>query len=121
MPTTLVSLIHIQYKKASSRITPNDLVETPSPDLASPHLLFSDLIETPSLDRPLGSGKKSLTDPQREVRIAGGSRPGLVFPLPCAARPDTRLELDAAPPEAAALSRAERPPTVLDIPETGWL
>ena len=40
--------------QASSRITPIDLVETPSPDLASPHLLFSDLIETPSLDRPLG-------------------------------------------------------------------
>ena len=55
------------------------------------------------------------------MRIAGGSRPGLVFPLPRAARPDTRLELDAAPPEAAALSRAERPPTVLDIPETGRL
>ena len=39
---------------ASSRIQPLDLVETPSPDLASPHLLFSNLIETPSLDRPLG-------------------------------------------------------------------
>ena len=38
------------------------------------------------------------------------------FPLPRAARPDTRLNLDAAPPEAAALSRAERPLTVLDIP-----
>ena len=65
--------------------------------------------------------KNCLTDPSREARIAGGSRPGLVFPLPRAARPDTRLELDAAPPEAAALSRAERPPTVLDIPETGRL
>ena len=32
-----------------------------------------------------------------------------------------RLEVDAAPPEAAALSRAERPPMVLDIPETGRL
>ena len=29
--------------------------------------------------------------------------------------------LDAAPPEAAAVSRAERPPTVLDIPESGQL
>ena len=28
-----------------------------------------------------------------------------------------QLEIDAAPPEAAALSRAERPPTVLDISE----
>ena len=65
--------------------------------------------------------KNCLTDPSREARIAGGSRPGLVFPLPRAARPDTRLEVDAAPPEAAALSRAERPPMVLDIPETGLL
>ena len=56
----------------------------------------------------------SLTDSKREARIAGGSRPGIVYPLPRAARPDTRLEV-------AALSRAERPPTVLDIPETGRL
>ena len=97
--------------QASSRITSIDLVETP-PDLASPHLLLNDHIKTPSLDRPLSNQTKklSLTDPQREERIAGGSRPGLVLPLPCDARP-----------EAAALSRAERPPTVLDIPETGRL
>ena len=63
----------------------------------------------------------SLTDSNREARIVGGSRPGIVYPLPRAARPDTRLEVDAAPPEAAALSHAERPPTVLDIPETGRL
>ena len=63
----------------------------------------------------------SLTDPHREARIAGGSRLGIVYPLPRATRPDTRLEVDAAPPEAAALSRAERSPTVLDIQETGWL
>ena len=70
---------------------------------------------------PIGhlSGNMSLTDPKREERIAGGLRPGLVLPHPRAACPDTRLELDAAPPEAAAISRAERPPTVLDIPETG--
>ena len=72
---------------------------------------------------PVGhlSGNKSLTDPQREERIAGGLRPGLVLHHPRAACPDTRLDLDAAPPEAAAISRAERPPTVLDIPETGRL
>ena len=61
----------------------------------------------------------SLTDSNREARIAGGSRPGIVYPLPRAASPGTRLEVEAAPPEAAALSRAERPPTVLDILETG--
>ena len=72
---------------------------------------------------PVGhlSGNISLTDPKREERIAGVLRPGLVLPHPCAARPDTRIELDAAPPEAAAVSRAERPPTVVDIPETGRL
>ena len=63
----------------------------------------------------------SLTDSHREARIAGGSRPGIVYPLPPAARPDTRLEVDTTPPEAAALSHAERPPTILDIPETGRL
>ena len=52
----------------------------------------------------------SLTDSKREARIAGGSRSGIVYSLPCAARPDTRLEVDAAPPKAAALSRAKRPP-----------
>ena len=72
---------------------------------------------------PLGQSNKklSLTDPKREERITGGFRPVLVLPHPRAACPDTRLELDAAPPEAAAISRAEWPPTVLDIPKTGWL
>ena len=71
---------------------------------------------------PSGLTKKvSLTDPVREGRIAGGLRPGPVQPHPRAACPDTRLEIDAAPPEAAAVSRAERPPTVLDIPNlVGW-
>ena len=42
-----------------------------------------------------------------------------MYPLPRAALPDTRLSIDAAPPEAAALSHGERPPTVVDIPEPG--
>ena len=63
----------------------------------------------------------SLTDPIREGRIAGRLRPGPVQPQPCTACPDTRLDIDAAPPEAAAFSRAERPPTVFDIPESGRL
>ena len=53
--TTLNSGVYINRpSQASSRIQPTEFVETPSPDLASPHLLFSDLIETPSLDHPLG-------------------------------------------------------------------
>ena len=65
-------------------------------------------------ESPLGQLNKkiSLTDSSREARIAEGSRPGIVYPLPLAARPDTRLEVSAATPEAAALSRAEGPPTV---------
>ena len=52
---TLNSRVYINRpSQASSRIQLLDLVETPSPDLVSPHLLFSDLIKTPSLDRPLG-------------------------------------------------------------------
>ena len=70
---------------------------------------------------PVGHLSKnvSLTDPEREDRIAGGLRPGLIQPHPRATCPDTRLEIDAAPPEAAVASRAEWPPTVLDIPEAG--
>ena len=72
---------------------------------------------------PVGhlNGNKSLTDPKREERIARGLRPGLVLSHPHAACPDTRLEIDAVPPETAAISRAERPSMVLDIPETGRL
>ena len=65
--------------------------------------------------------KKSVTDSKREVRIARGQRPGIVYLLPRAARPDTQLAIDAALPEAAALRRAERTPTVVDIPEPGQL
>ena len=122
--TTLNFGVYINRpSQASSRMTLIDLVETPSPDLPSPHLLLSGLIKSLSLDRPLGhlSGNRSLTDPQREERIAGGLRPGLVLPHPRTAYPDTRLELDATPPEAAAISNAEQPPMVLDIPETGRL
>ena len=74
-------------------------------------------------ESPLGQLNKetSLTGSYREARIAGSSRPGIVYPLPCAARPDTQLEVDAAPPKAAALNCAERPTTGLDIPETGRL
>ena len=80
-------------------------------------------LSSPALQQPthkpfpgLPSGAL-MTDPIRAAREAGSQRPGLIFPLPRAARPDTRLLIDAAPPEAAALSHAERPPTVVDIPE----
>ena len=63
--------------------------------------------------------RQHLTDPTREAREAGRQSPGIVYPLPRAARPDTRLVIDAALPEAATLDRRERPPTVVDIPEPG--
>ena len=54
--TTLKSGMYINRPSpASSRITTPAFVETPSPDLASLHLLYSDIIETPSLNRPLGN------------------------------------------------------------------
>ena len=40
---------------------------------------------------------------------------------PCAAHPDVRFDIDAALPEAAAVSRAERPPVVLEIPDSEQL
>ena len=65
----------------------------------------------------LPSGLK-VTSPLREAREAYGERPGIVYPLPHATRPDTKLAIDAATlPESAALSRQSRPPTVLDLEE----
>ena len=81
-----------------------------SPALQRPH-------REPLSESPSGQlDKKSLTD-SREERIARGQRPGIFYPLPRAARPDTRLTIEAALSEAAALHRTERPPTVMDIPE----
>ena len=86
-----------------------------SPALQRPHR--DSFFESPSGQL----NKKSVTD-SREVRIARGQRPGIVYPLPRAARPDTLLTIEAALPEAAlpeaaALHRAEQPPTIVDIPE----
>ena len=63
--------------------------------------------------------RHSMTDSYREARDVEGERPGIIYRLqPCAARPDTRLQIDAALPEAATLDRRTRPPTVLDIAES---
>ena len=68
---------------------------------------------------PSGLAKKVLlTGPAREERIAGGLRPGPVQSHPRADHPDARLQIDVAP---AADSRADRPPMVVDIPESGQL
>ena len=55
-----------------------------------------------------------MTSPHREAGDAVRERPGIIYPLlPRAARPDTRVAI-----EAAAFSRQSRPPTVLDIAGT---
>ena len=47
-----------------------------------------------------------MTIPTREAGDAGRERPGIVYPLlPRAARPDTRVVIEASLPEAAALDR----------------
>ena len=66
--------------------------------------------------------RPKLTSPYREAREAGRERPGIVYPLlPHAARPDTRLQVDTALPEAAAFDRGSRPPTVLDIVDSSQI
>ena len=61
----------------------------------------------------------SMTSPHGEAGDAAREMPGIINPLlPRAARPDTRVTIEAALPEAAALDRQSRPPTVLEIAET---
>ena len=82
--------------------------------------LSSPAIQQPSSKSFSGSpSRQNLTDPKGEDREAGRQRPGIIYQLPRAARPDTRLVIDAALLEAAAVSRCERPPTVVDIPKPG--
>ena len=82
-------------------------------------------LSSPALQQPFTkpfSGLPSrhlMTSPHREVGEAEQERPGIVYPLlPRAAHPDPRVMIDAALPEAAALNRQSRPPTVLDITGT---
>ena len=77
-------------------------------------------LSSPSLLQPCTkpfSGLPSrhlMTSPKREAGDAAQERPGIVYHLlPCAARPDMRVVI-----EAAALDRQSRPPTVLEIAET---
>ena len=104
------------YKPA--QIDPSeDLTATCLKDNISGFGLSSPALQQPPTKPFSGPpSRQHLTGPYREAREVGQQRPGLLYPLlPCAARPDTRLEVDAALPEAAALDRRSRPPTVLDI------
>ena len=76
------------------------------------------LQQLPTKPFPGLPARQSMTDPYREAREAERERPGIVYPLlPRAARPDTRLQIDAALPEAAALDQRTWPPMLLDIAE----
>ena len=60
-----------------------------------------------------------MTSSTREAEEATRERPGVVYPLlPRAQRPDTRVVIEAALPEAAALDRRAQLPTVLEIGDT---
>ena len=104
------------YKPA--QIDPSqDLTATRLRDNISGFGLSSSALQQPPTKPFSGPpSRHQLTGPYREAREAGQQRPGLLYPLlPRTARPDTRLEVDAALPEAAALDRRSLPPTVLDI------
>ena len=104
------------YKPAQSDPR-QDLTATHSRDNISGSGLSSPALKQPST-KPFSGlpSRPKLTSPHREAGEAYRERPGIVYPLlPCAARPDTRLQVEAALPEAAAFERRTRPPTVLDI------
>ena len=63
--------------------------------------------------------RRSMNNPTREAGEATRERPGIGYPLlPRAARPDTRVVIEAALPEAAALDRRAQLPTVLEMGDT---
>ena len=63
--------------------------------------------------------RPQMTCPKREAGEAIRERPGIVYPLlPHTQRPDTRVVIEAALPEAAALARQTQLPTVVDIGNT---
>ena len=109
--TTLKSGSFISRPKLTpDRIWLPPVLERTSPDLASPHLLYSNPLPSPSLDRLLGT--QWLIPIERQGKL---KERGLGLSTHCC--PDTRLQIDAALPEAAALDRRAQPPTVLDIAE----
>ena len=93
-----------------------DLTATHSRDNISGSGLSSPALQQPSTKPFSGLPARRMTSHHREAGEAVRERPGIVYPLlPCATRPDTRLLIDAALPESAALDRRSRPPTVLNI------
>ena len=105
------------YKPAQTSPS-QDLTATLSRDNISGFGLSSPALQQPSTKPFSGLPARRMTSPLREAGEAVRERPGIVYPLlPRAARLDTRLQIDAALPEAAVLDRCNRPPTVVHIPE----
>ena len=95
------------------------MTATHSRDNISGFGLSSPALQQPSTKPFSGLPSRQMTSPHREAGEAERERPGIVHPLlPRAARPDTQLTIDAALPEAAALNRRSRPPTVLEVTES---
>ena len=112
------SEIWVLYKSAQT-YPRQDLTATLTRDSISGFGLSSPTLQQPSTKPFSGLPARRMTSPHREAGEAERERPGIVYPLlPHAARSDMRLLIDAALPEAAALDRRSRPPTVLDIAET---
>ena len=106
------------YKPAQTHPR-QDLTATHSRDNISGFGLSSPALQQPSIKAFSGLPASRMTSPHRKAGEAARERPGIVYPLlPRAVRPDMRLLIDAALPEAAALDRRSRPPTVLDVGET---
>ena len=106
------------YKPAQTNPR-QDLTATLTRDNISGFGLSSPALKQPSTKPFSGLPARHMTSPHREAGEADRERPGIVYQLlPRSARPDTRLLIDAALPEAAALDRRSRPPTVLDNAET---
>ena len=82
--------------------------------LSSPSLLQP--CTKPFPGRP---ARPQMTCPTREAVEAIRERPGVVYPLlPRAQRPDTRVALEAALPEASALGHQAQLPTIVEIDDT---
>ena len=105
------------YKPAQTSPS-QDLTATLSRDNTSRFGLSSPALQQPSTKPFSGLPARRMTSPLREAGEAVRERPGIVYPLlPRVARPETRLQIDAALPEAEVLDRCNRPLTVVHIPE----
>ena len=114
------------YKPARSSISKESTTRSRRDNFSGSNLSFTGLQRSHRdyfSGPPSGQLNKnvSLTDSYREARTAVSKRSGPAQTPPSAALPDVHLDIGAALPEAAAtcrIPRADRPPMLLDIPES---